>query len=356
MGGNMYRWFSWFESAIYYEKEVSALKMVLECFLKEKANTDEGAEQEDERVPIPVSGACSKNTAQVELNLLKKRQGSWRTAIDCITEDNKWATRALQKAVSPVWTANTARVTNVLNADDAFNYECLQAQGHWQSEIKNIIDRTLKDKDTLQYLEVWAPATDEQTHRADDFVDLVFWLLRVRTTSLCHHTEFPRSLAALGTCEVDQAQKHHEQFLAEFSILLDMESLHKNGHLTKHNPLEKVVWRLNSWVRYVLCLIEKGEDAPVQIELRKMFRGFGDEKLIEDIHQHLRDMDNMQRQFKRSSVERFGAMLKSKVLEHRGYDTVKVGLQETAHAPGVKPNEQRQMEAKLANTLRVDKA
>ena len=67
--------------------------------------------------------------------------------------------------------------------------------------------------------------------------------------------------------------------------------------------------------------------------LRCVLQGLGDSKLVEDIHQHLRDLARKTRHQKRSPLQRMIAVLQSGVLEGRGIPVTEVKDTEIAHAP-----------------------
>jgi len=327
--------------------------MILQMWLAEKRDLDfaeEDVAQDAGAAAQPPAatrtGTESKADAQAELRALQRTQGNLQTAEEVITEGNIWNMDALRVAVAPLWDANTHRVTTVKTPDSALKYEVEMALGGWQKELKGIMEGTLHSRDKLEDLGLWGK--DDTDKDMLDFVDLILWLARVRAQALCHHSEEPpRLLAALHSTDPEQRRVCTERALSAWTALLDTETLHRNGRCTASGPFAKVVWRFNRWTRAVLSLIERGDHAAAKAAVETMFKGFGDEKLIEDVHQHLRDLDGGQRQFKRSPLMRMDAMLHSEVLEKRGFVTASPSVEQVAHA-------ERQMDKDECKKFRDD--
>ena len=153
------RWFSWWQSARWYEGELSVLKMVIEAYLAQQmdfheadlmlvstatGNGDPGAIDHpvnpDELAAQPDNPADqTAKAAKAELNEIKRKQGNWKAAFHCITELNLAQMRILLVAVRPIWNANTQRVKGVKNAQQSLAYEIRMSKGAWQDEIVAIL-------------------------------------------------------------------------------------------------------------------------------------------------------------------------------------------------------------------------
>ena len=111
----MMRWFSWFESAAFYRRELHSIRMILEAFVEAHgtADAEETGPAEGAASAEAPTGPDTKAIAMDELRQLKAKQGCWRTAIQCINAANVWRMKCLQAAIAPIWCAQTARVTSV---------------------------------------------------------------------------------------------------------------------------------------------------------------------------------------------------------------------------------------------------
>ena len=127
--------------------------------------------------------------------------------------------------------------------------------------------------------------------------DFVLWLAKSRAESLLHHSEEPpRCLAMLLHADPAVAGAAQERTVREWRALLRAEALQRDGSWAERtSPLRHVMWRHNRWLRLVHCLVEAGDVDSARRHIVHMFQGFGDSKVIEDIHQHLRDLDRAQR-------------------------------------------------------------
>ena len=96
------------------------------------------------------------------------------------------------------------------------------------------------------------------------------------------------------------------------------------------SPLAKVAWKDNKWTRLVLTLIATGQDTSAKNHLHRMFCGFGDEKVVEDLHEKVRELDLIGKNNVTSVIRRFCAITQSNVLEKRGFRTISVDDMETA--------------------------
>jgi hypothetical protein len=151
----MMRWFSWWVSAEFYKKELHAVKMILEAFMLDHGDVGEDDVSLRDPVAPNANEKHTKESAQAELNALKKQHGSWYTAFHCITEENRWNMRALLRAVSPLWTTHTWRVENVKTPELVLKYAEFMAAGGWQRELVKLVNETLHDRVCLQSLGIF---------------------------------------------------------------------------------------------------------------------------------------------------------------------------------------------------------
>ena len=332
----MMRWFSWFESAAFYSRELHAVRMILEAYMHSRGADESEAEEPAGAMigPGAVTGqeeGHSKAAAQEELRALKAKQGSWRTAAQCITSESVWRMRCLQTAVKPLWRQTAWRTQHVRTPEQALTYEVGMSRGAWQADVVEVVTASLHDGPTLR--ELGLTQSNRQRQR-EIHLDLLLWLARLRADSLVQHSEEPpRSLAAILSADPAERLQARERHLREWRLLLRAEEMHNAGSLGRHSPLERVGWRHNRWIRLIHALLESGATEDAEYQVRCMFTGFGDSKVIEDIHQHIRDVDRGQRHQSTKSIRRMCAVLESGVLRSRGIPEVGVTDAAVAQAP-----------------------
>ena len=96
--------------------------------------------------------------------------------------------------------------------------------------------------------------------------------------------------------------------------MLGTEAMDRDNKLEKSNPLKLVFWRFNKAIRYLLMLIEMGQYEEAIGLLQKMLAGV-EEKNVEDMHQHMRDLERGQRHNSTGAVSRYATIIDSGVLE-----------------------------------------
>ena len=160
--------------------------------------------------------------------------------------------------------------------------------------------------------------------------DFQLHLAQMRSKSLVHHSEEPpRCLAQF--LDPDFAGQLEEQIAEEFEYLLNTEAMELRGELHRTtSPLAKVYWRLNKWTRLVVILIATGQKDLAKKHLRHMFQGFGDEKIVEDLHAAVRELDMAGKNNVTGIVRRFCNITQSNVLEKRGFNTITASDKEVA--------------------------
>ena len=152
----------------------------------------------------------------------------------------------------------------------------------------------------------------------------VLCILHFRLQSLRHFAdEPPRSWAAICSEDPKQAAETLEAARKEWQILLGAEAMDRDFRLEKNNPLKLVFWRFNKAIRYLLMLIEMGQYEGAIGLLQKMLAGV-EEKNVEDMHQHMRDLERGQRHITTSACARYAAVIQSGVLEGLQGHTVTV--------------------------------
>lgn len=101
------RWFSFFESAAFYQGELYATKMILMS-----AGTEYEAEQEEPAASFDHEGLASKDP-RAELAELKKKKGVWKLAQLLITERNIDLQRMVMQVCRATWKHHALRARTI---------------------------------------------------------------------------------------------------------------------------------------------------------------------------------------------------------------------------------------------------
>ncbi len=302
------RWFSWFESWEWYRDEIHTVKMVLEAFMHSNTGSCIATETLSEK--------AQAGDAQQELRDLKEQFGGWSAAFQCITPDNVWKATLLYFCVQPLYTSNTQRVQTVKGPEAALAYEVSLACGGWQEELNMLVAQTLRNPEAGQ--ELGLLGKDEVARqRIAELFDFVTRLAQRRVQALAHHSaEPPRSLCAILQSDAAASPEAIQVALEEWKYLLNTETLHRRSAIpVAKSPLTKIVWPQSRLVRYMFLLLEAGQLDQARDLLQRVFSTLGDEKIIEDLHQHVRDIDRNQRHNSRGLSARFAQVIHSQVLE-----------------------------------------
>jgi len=264
----LFRWWSWFQCHHdMYSGELWAVKMILEEHLED----DEiFAEDEEDHA----------GEARADLNAMKKKHGSFKTAYKCITAETVWVARCIFHCVRPLWTVNTRRVTSVCTPADGLAFEVRMSAGDWHEEIEELLDQTLRSADWCNILDLFDADAEEHVQIA---VDQVMCLYHYRVQTLRHFCdEPPRSmLKLLSTTGADEEESVTAHDL-QWSMLLATEQMEARHQLPRaDNPLLLVSWRWHKPVRYLFMLIEKRCLQKAKPLLRRLHAGH-DEKKVED--------------------------------------------------------------------------
>lgn len=261
--------------------------------------------------------ALQDEDARSELKSMQSQFGSWKTAFLCISPSTVWQTKCLSAVVRPIWNHNTHRVTTIRGPQANLQYEIEMATGAWQTEITDIVAQTLNNTDVMASLGLTRHHSDTATKTAD-FFNLVMVVMRERAQSLSHHSEEPpKMLAAILHNDPIKAQQAADKVASGWQNLLQTEQLDCIGRLSRHSPLRKVFWAKNRLIRFAFLLLEAGLTQRAHSFLTQLFSNMGDEKLVEDIHQHIRDLDRHNRNNRSSIRVRMVQALSSGVLANK---------------------------------------
>ena len=306
----------------FYKADINSLKFILESYMQSEYNISEDSfVVAKKKQPEGAPDDQNPTDAHAEAKKMKEQYGNFKTAYLCINENSIWQAKCIEKLTQPIWTHTTERVKTVTGPAASLQYEISMSCGEWQAEVADIVAENFASIPTIEYLEL-EDTNGLRSQKLTEYFDLVCTGMKERARSLAHHQEPPRAFAAILQSDTVAAQQAYDRLAQQWQWLMQTEEMHRNRDLGKASALCKITWTKNQLVRYSFLLIECAEQDVCKAHMNALFSNMGDEKLIEDIHQHIRDLDRAQRQNVTGLGCRMVNMLCSNVLSSKAIDEV----------------------------------
>ena len=245
-----------------------------------------------------------------ELKRLKDNEGGTLLAQRLLTHwlhDNFHIYYVSTKAV---WSFYTDRVTQTKSPMSGLKAFASYAKGSWQSEIRDMFATALEDPGHMKFcgLDWSAPAANTERHRtlASTLFDFNIRLAANRSWSMAIYESPPFCYADLLNAKRDTRKTVVAQMCSDASLLYSYEKI---AHL---NPdvecLVSTVQELFcSAVRVLLATYERDKWSPDsengQKHLATMLIVVPDNKAIEDVLQHIRDLQRQKRSMVSSGAQ-----------------------------------------------------
>ena len=323
------RWFSFFESMAFYEGELWCTKMILESSLDQEE--EKGSDKEVEELP-------NQKDHRKELQELKKRKGTWALAPKLINYKNMAAKDCIMSVCKSTWELFAGKARDIYTPDHVLehNISCSH-MGFWKHELIEMVTASLYDRRWQQHLLDEFKLHDRVLEWHTDLLDK---LLETRAQGLAafhclppqcyNHSLAPSDQAALAACNLA---------LLHWKKLLSAEEAELAGAQVK--PLRTMHWRLNPFVRTLFMAYEQdkakrkvltADSAAARLQ-RVIAKNMGDSRIIENIHQHGRDLYRASKSNSISNTAIMANALRSKVLDHRKVPMVNADEAEKALGP-----------------------
>lgn len=315
------RWFSIFQSLEFFEGDLLATKFIIQEQHQGKGQGEDSEPEEDK--PLPDTEDYKK-----ELNELKKRKGTWKLAPSLVTTRTIAIRDCIMTIGKASWLHHSTRAKRVLSPLQVaeFHVSCA-ANDFWKSELVDMMHNSLWDTSCLKHLDPKYIADD---HALLWHADLLKNLLEARAMSLSVLHCMPPSLYShLLSHDVGVARKAHNLALQHWQILLEAEEAHNAG--AEVLPLHHMHWRLNPLMRTLLMAFEQDDTkhaflTPDSASLRLqtiLTQTLGDSRMIENAHQHGRDLIRSAKSNTFSNCSIMANTLRSGALEERKVQVVK---------------------------------
>ena len=305
------RWFSFFESMAFLDGELMATKMVLESGM---GQDEAGSEQEVEELPLNLK------KHQEELRALKKRKGTWKLAPQLITSKSLAIKDCIMAVGKSSWKHFAGRARDITSPEHVLEYNIAASRnGFWMNELVELVHESLfGDNLHLQ------PLFQGHDQVVEWHVSLFSKLLEQRAMSLSVTYQMPPNLYChVLSPSLEVARAAHDLAIKHWNILLEVEGAELEGVNVK--PLKVIHWRLNPLIRCLFMAYEEDEAKHMFFSgtsssrklQRTLSKHIGDSRVVENIHQHGRDLFRSSKSNTFSNIAIMSNALRSKVLEGR---------------------------------------
>ena len=310
------RWFSWFECCAHWQNDFFATKMVLESeaglgeMKPEVVESDHDIEQGNEK------------TEKEKLSALKKRVGTYNLAPRLITPKNMAIKEILMSVCRHTWKSFAHRASNIRSPEQVMQMNIQNTgQGAWKDELVGMLHCSLSREDTIQHL---LPEWSFHEKTVDWHAEQLEELLQARAISLSN-TYCTPPMKYCHTLSSSEQEGKLAQALAikDFGALLNAESA---AHQCTVQPLKQMTWRLNPFARavYVAHDMDQHTGSQHAKALHSVYtKSLGDSRIIENIHQHGRDLQRASKNDGVGNTGLFANVLRSGCLEERRVPMVK---------------------------------
>ena len=326
------RWFSWFEAMLHYAGEFYCTKLII-LHGEDEGQVEEASEAEIDHRPLNTK----ERDHQKELQDLKRRKGTWKLTPSLINERSMAIKDSIMAVGRATWKAFAARARSTLSPQDTLDYNISCAATHaWSQELADLIHQSLWDARNLEHL---MPKFCMHDKALVWHMDLADKLLETRAMSLTAFYTLPPALYHHKlSLDANVAQQAHKLALEHYAILLEAECEEACGNEVE--ALAYMYWRKSPLVRCLFLAYEVDElkglaltpESKASHLQRVLAQNLGDSRVIENAHQHGRDLLRSAKHSLFSNPSIFANTLKSGALEERKVPCPTVQAAEVATA------------------------
>ena len=207
------RFFSFFQSDIFYHGEVWATKLIM--LETDRFSVTDGADfvRSEESLAVPDAGVSDKE----QLRALKAKHGSWGLAPLLVTPTSFWQKKAIVLLANACWSAHALMSKNMVTPSQCAYHTVAQSLGGWKSEVLDLMLGGFSSSSTLKKLYPFQ-STSESTkeHRLGIHYDFLVTLMGRRASSLA--SQFlrpPLRYSGLLSDNADQVKATQTKMQAE---------------------------------------------------------------------------------------------------------------------------------------------
>ena len=310
----MMRWFNINELWADRGQDFWALRMLLEFH-----HGGDGSEALD---AAEDPGALMQSNPRKELRELRASHGGMKLAQKLLTPWLRTTMKLYYYGTKSSWTWYTEQVQHCKTPKQGIAYLLRWSRGEWRGEINSILTTSLENPANLVSCELdWSsPAQDKERHdeRASTLQGFVGRLVANRAFSNLLYEGPPFSYVGVFSSKADVKREAMLAMRKDAELLFQIETIR---HIVPcvQELLDEMLDIFCPAVRILYITFERDKwsssSADGRRHLASMLKVIPDTKIVEDAHQHLRDLQRRSRTLVSSKVERHRACVNSGVLE-----------------------------------------
>lgn len=270
---------------------------------------------------------------EAEMRALKGAAGGFKLAFKLITEEVDYYSRALFVAGSACWSAHSKRAELIKSPKQGLVNILKQSRGGWKTEVLAIAYNALRKEENLETMGLMRPLTPEPF---DGFTNahVLFSLHLMGNRAWSLKLEFespPQRYASTLDANAIRRNASGAQMQREFHSVLKLErdALKSAGA----RALRKKAFFLdNPSTRMPYHVFERCGNDPLNPKFQRLMtvlhKVIPDSRIVEEVHQYIRDKGRNNKNFVISRTSRFNACRTSGVLERREMQPVQVSKQQ----------------------------
>ena len=318
------RWGSINEAWQWYEPELRASKLVLSA----------SSHGRDAAHAAPLQAGSGE---VFDIGNMKKTLGTVELVPKLLTEELFCHMRIFSTVTAPIWTAHGSRAMYVKTPKLGLISAMADARGGWQTLLRKTVHASLFHHGNLGYMGFAADCVFDDGQLAAKVFDFLCGFLNARSQSqVLAISSFPEATVLALSETPGEATATLQKMRAAWETLLWAEGL-----ACKHDGMRAVLsavpWCGHAIPRLIFLLAEsEGWQLPAAKTrelLKNVHQKLPDTKVIEDMHQHIRDKSRLQRYKKVSRPSRMQSCIESGVLEGRSLPCVTVPKSAIRDAP-----------------------
>ena len=321
------RWFSYFESALFYEGELFATRMILQkCGGQFEDEMEAPAKNQDIEPPPHFAQDPRK-----ELAALKKKKGTWKLCPQLITDRNVDLQRMLLTVCRATWKHHASRAREIKSPQQVLQWNIAAATDKaWAAELEDMVRHSCWERKGL-HQQFHEEAGEDRSGLLPEHANFLDELLCTRTNSLAVSSLWPPNRYN-GTLSFDpsKAAAALQQVDEEWTALMDLEAGIAQGGVVSF--YESLVWTKAPFVRALFLAYEHDAGWGCALQ-RQVAQNLGDSRGVEVAHSNAKDVTRESRSNDVGLTSIQHQLQMSGALEEREVATVKVPLQDKLFSP-----------------------
>ena len=317
------RWGSINEAWQWYEPELRASRLVLSASSHGQAGDAHSSQ----------AGAGE----MFDIGNMKKTLGTVDLVPKLLTEELFCHMRIFSTVTAPIWTAHGMRGMYVKTPKLGLINAMADARGGWQTLLRRTAHASLFHTGNLSYMGFGMNCVFDDDQLAAKVFDFLCGFLNARSQSqVLAVSSFPEATVLVLSETHEEATATLQTMHTAWDTLMWAEAL-ANKHEGMRKLLGAIPWCGHAIPRLLFLLAEsEGWQLPAAKTkelLKNVHQKLPDTKVIEDMHQHIRDKSRLQRYKKVSRPSRMQSCIESGVLEERSLPCVAVPASTIRDAP-----------------------